>query len=432
MIRISFVCLWVLLTATLSCQQAFWKKLNGPKAGTVNCIAANKNGDVYVGTSKGIFRSSDHGETWIHTSALLGLLNAKSIDFTGSGDVFAACDEVVIMSKDNGNSWSNMASITYPVSLRINSKDEIFVGTYASPCSAKVYYSTDGGIIWESGSQDLPAEFVCDLHFCKDGSILAATVSGGALCESCTAIFRTTDHAKTWSFSNDGIRTGDYMDYCFGHALAANSKDEIFVCTNKGIFISKDNGQSWQERNNGIYKEFDVAENMSDITVTPTDKIFAIGVANAYMSADGGENWVVNSDGLDKFSGFMLEYYITYSPDGYLYAGGKFGQVIFRSANPVNASAPEAMKSYTTKLNQNYPNPFNSITTITYSIPKDCLVRLKVFDTLGNEVSQLVNEFKKAGEYRVNFNAGNLSSGVYLYKLFAGEYSAGKKFILVK
>ncbi|MCU7490348.1 MAG: T9SS type A sorting domain-containing protein [Ignavibacteria bacterium] len=171
---------------------------------------------------------------------------------------------------------------------------------------------------------------------------------------------------------------------------------------------------------------------MSDITVTPTDKIFAIGVANAYMSADGGENWVVNSDGLDKFSGFMPEYYITYSPDGYLYAGGKFGQVIFRSANPVNASAPEAMKSYTTKLNQNYPNPFNSITTITYSIPKDCLVRLKVFDTLGNEVSQLVNEFKKAGEYRVNFNAGNLSSGVYLYKLFAGEYSAGKKFILVK
>jgi photosystem II stability/assembly factor-like uncharacterized protein len=432
MIRISFICIYVFFSVTLDCQQAFWKKLNGPTAGTVNCIAAGKNGDVFVGTNKGIFRSTDHGETWIHSSAPLGVVNAKSIDFTSKGDVFAACNECVFLSRDNGENWLNMASITYPVSLRINSRDEIFVGTYASPCSAKVYCSTDGGIIWESRSQDLQAEFVNDLFFCKNGFILAATISNGAFCEECTGVNLSTDNGENWRLSNDGIRTGEFMDLCYGNAFAANSKEEIFVCTNKGIFLSTDSGLSWQVRNNGIHKHYDVAENMCDIAVTPSDSIFAIGISNAYISTDGGESWVVNSDGLDKFDNYSSEYYITYSPDGYIYAGGKFGQKVFRSVNPVHVPAPEILKNHSVKLHQNYPNPFNNATSIVYSIPRDCLVRVKVFDVLGNEVSLLVNEFKKAGEYRVNFNAGNLSSGVYLYKLFAGEYSDSKKFILIK
>lgn len=83
-------------------------------------------------------------------------------------------------------------------------------------------------------------------------------------------------------------------------------------------------------------------------------------------------------------------------------------------------------------LEQNYPNPFNPSTTIRFSLPEDNFVALKVYNLLGQEVATLVNENKIAGNYNINFNASNLSSGVYLYKLDAGKFSAVKKITLLK
>jgi hypothetical protein len=84
------------------------------------------------------------------------------------------------------------------------------------------------------------------------------------------------------------------------------------------------------------------------------------------------------------------------------------------------------------ELIQNYPNPFNPITTIQYSIPEQSNVTLKVFDVLGNEVVALVNEEKDRGVYTVNFDAANLSSGIYFYKLQAGHSIQTKKMLLLK
>jgi hypothetical protein len=84
------------------------------------------------------------------------------------------------------------------------------------------------------------------------------------------------------------------------------------------------------------------------------------------------------------------------------------------------------------ELAQNYPNPFNPSTTIKYSIPSESHVVLKIYDMLGREVSTLLNEEKAPGIYSVNFIAGNLPSGVYLYKLTAGNYTSVKKLILLK
>jgi hypothetical protein len=84
------------------------------------------------------------------------------------------------------------------------------------------------------------------------------------------------------------------------------------------------------------------------------------------------------------------------------------------------------------KLSQNYPNPFNPTTTIQYEIPNSGLVTLKVYDILGREVKTLVNQHKNSGSYEVNFNAGNFSSGVYFYRLQAGNFIQTKKMILLK
>lgn len=84
-------------------------------------------------------------------------------------------------------------------------------------------------------------------------------------------------------------------------------------------------------------------------------------------------------------------------------------------------------------LDQNYPNPFNPSTTINFSIPKSSFVSLKIYNTLGKEVQSIVNEFKQAGSYSVNFTeTSSLTSGVYFYTLNAGEFTDTKKLVLMK
>ncbi|MCX6136012.1 MAG: T9SS type A sorting domain-containing protein [Ignavibacteriales bacterium] len=83
-------------------------------------------------------------------------------------------------------------------------------------------------------------------------------------------------------------------------------------------------------------------------------------------------------------------------------------------------------------LDQNYPNPFNPTTTINYSIPTASKVALSVFNVLGQEVAKLVNENQTAGKYQVSFDASRFSSGVYLYRVDAGSFTAVKKILLVK
>ena len=84
------------------------------------------------------------------------------------------------------------------------------------------------------------------------------------------------------------------------------------------------------------------------------------------------------------------------------------------------------------KLSQNYPNPFNPVTKINFAIQKQGLVTLKVYDMLGREVAALVNEFKQAGYYSLDFNASGLSSGIYFYKLQVNDFTDIKKMVLIK
>ena len=86
----------------------------------------------------------------------------------------------------------------------------------------------------------------------------------------------------------------------------------------------------------------------------------------------------------------------------------------------------------TYSLSQNYPNPFNPATVISYSVAENSLITLKVYDVIGNEISELLNEVKEPGNYSVSFDASSLSSGIYFYTLKANGYSLTKKMLLAK
>jgi tetratricopeptide (TPR) repeat protein len=99
-------------------------------------------------------------------------------------------------------------------------------------------------------------------------------------------------------------------------------------------------------------------------------------------------------------------------------------------ALPKNGEVSLTITEYS--LSANYPNPFNPVTSIDYQIPKDGMVTLKVYDMLGREVQTLVNDYKTTGRYSVEFNAGDFSSGMYIYRMASGEYAAVKKMLMIK
>jgi hypothetical protein len=83
-------------------------------------------------------------------------------------------------------------------------------------------------------------------------------------------------------------------------------------------------------------------------------------------------------------------------------------------------------------LAQNYPNPFNPATSIKFSLPKQSHVKLVIYDVLGKEIATLVNDELKAGVYNKTFDGSNFASGVYFYRIDAGDFTDVKKMVLVK
>ncbi|MFI5144453.1 MAG: T9SS type A sorting domain-containing protein, partial [Ignavibacteria bacterium] len=143
-----------------------------------------------------------------------------------------------------------------------------------------------------------------------------------------------------------------------------------------------------------------------------------------------------SSGGSNVFGAFALTIF-----NNNLIAGG-----IFSSVNGVGAGniaqwnglsvtgihKPNGTVADNYSLSQNYPNPFNPSTKIKYQIPNQENVKLTVYDILGNEVATLVNEKQSAGTHEISWNAANVSSGVYLYKITAGSYSDTRRMSLIK
>jgi hypothetical protein len=127
----------------------------------------------------------------------------------------------------------------------------------------------------------------------------------------------------------------------------------------------------------------------------------------------------------------VREYYSvdgTYSPESWtLVYGDNFYKP--KENKAALSSAEEIPTEY--KLD-NYPNPFNPTTVINYQLPYDGFVTLKIYDMLGREVATLVNENKNAGYYKVNFDAGRLTSGVYIYRITSNNFVLSKKMLLMK
>ncbi|MCF6270803.1 MAG: T9SS type A sorting domain-containing protein [Melioribacteraceae bacterium] len=206
------------------------------------------------------------------------------------------------------------------------------------------------------------------------------------------------------------------------HADSAANANNARAINFNGLAIDEANGRVWTTRKNNSKAHNIMAYSMSDGTLG--DSFGDGGWSIRDVNVDAAGNVLIISSSYEKFRIFSptgANSYTTVSPSKIDVDNGVVG---------VEEISSEIPKEYA--LGQNYPNPFNPTTLINFSLPESGLVTLKVFNILGQEVAELVNDVKAAGSYKVSFDASGLTTGLYVYKIQANNYTATKKMMLVK
>jgi spore coat protein A len=173
----------------------------------------------------------------------------------------------------------------------------------------------------------------------------------------------------------------------------------------------------------------------------PTDKSLTATDLNFAFNPDGGHGYVWHCHIIDHEDNEMMRPYnvtplpgasrLTFPlPSASIAASGSVADVVETAEDAVQAPAVHVPREF--GLAQNYPNPFNPTTEIRFSLPQDSHVRLALFNSLGQEVKTLIDDFAPAGYHSVRLDAGNLASGTYFYRIQAGGFVSTKKMVLVK
>jgi len=244
-------------------------------------------------------------------------------------------------------------------------------------------------------------------------------------------LHKTTDGGKHWKHLIDSVNCHILKFYDENIGLIKAGTCTGGTCT-PGMYRTTNGG------NNFEYFAIDNWDWGMDIEFLPGDpgKVWAITNTKGFFSSDTGRTWT------EQFYRPDLKFYdlvFTDRNNGWLLAwpDDPYGQFkLFHTTNGGFGGIVNVDDYYSQPeeyiLFQNYPNPFNPNTVIQYQIPEISFVTITVYDLLGREVAILINEEKPAGNYKINFSAYDLTSGVYYYKIKAGNFTQTKKMILLK
>ena len=180
---------------------------------------------------------------------------------------------------------------------------------------------------------------------------------------------------------------------------------------------------------------------VSDFVFTPSNLTIEVGDTVRWMNVMGNHNVVADDNsftsGPPSTNQWVYDFVFTIEGTNPYYCevhggpGGSGMSGVINVEPPVGVSGNDPVVTKF-ELNQNYPNPFNPSTTIEYSIIESGIVKLQVYNNIGEKVATLVNDYKEAGIYRVDFDASELSSGIYYYRIDTGNFISVKKMILLK
>jgi photosystem II stability/assembly factor-like uncharacterized protein len=390
-----------------------------PNGYAISCGLIDKNGALLVGTdSAGIFRSVDKGRTWTQTSLTLPFITQIFQDTMGSYYAGTA-ENGVYSSQNNGVSWTKIPDqVGLSSGRRFNCLEVSYniwrftTDTTQFIVSKDLMGGTDEGIF-------------CNILNMMFPSWLPTWIMNGSYTAFCHA-----GAQGMLGFGSDGTicqRTVDDVSWINRSRVDQNvaavvkiSDTLIFSFGSRGVYRSDDTGLTWTQTKSGI-----TDTSLISATVSSKGILFAGSTRGSiYRSTDGGEQWTLIATLPYPVRCILLDEMEILATSGARFYRSSLTEVSSSFRRP---TVPER-----SELGQNYPNPFNPSTTFSYDLTKAGMVTLKVYDILGREIATLVNGQKQPGSYRVTFNGSSLVSGVYFYRLQAGEFSETKKLLLLK
>ncbi len=363
-----------------------WEVFNTSNSGLLSnlvfSITTDKDGNIWAATKRGLAEFFKQTSAWFHYTDANGLPWFETL--------------CVSVDKDN-NVW---------------------VGTTKG--AAKLDRKSNTWAVYQKSNSGLPLDFITAIACGKGGKAWIGTFGAGV----------ASFDGQNWvNYQKDNSSLPD--NYII--KIRTDKDSNAWFCSYSGL--SKFDGNNWTVYDNSV----------KDYPIVTFDVAFD----------KKGNVWAATYEGLVKITGNKFTIYNTFNSGltcndirsiaidslGNIWLGTTGGISVFNE-NGIVTSVKNKIAIIPNKLQlfQNYPNPFNPTTTIKYSIPKSIAsektnlqqVVLKIYDVLGKEVKTLVNKAQRPGNYSVEFNAGNLPSGIYIYRLTAGSSTISKKMILIK
>jgi hypothetical protein len=410
--QIRIVLLAVTVCSSASTLVAQWTRMNADAGRYVTSFVV-MDSHLYAGThGNGVlrFRESDTSWTPVNVGLTSTFVNALAVYDT---NLIAVTTSGVFGSQDGGEMWidvsSNLSgSFVYAVAANNTS---IFAGLF----SRGVYRSTDAAGSWNPVNQGLADTNVRSLAF-SGANLLAGTSGQG--------VFISTNGGDNWSGVLPNISV-----LC----IAASGASIVVGTIVDGAYFSSNGGLNWSPMSSdgltsSLFQAVAVRPDLSGRL-----DVFGGTRKGVLYNYNNGPIWTVANTGLSDTSNTSISALVVYG--SYAFAGVYDGSMWRRPLTEIislSGFEPSKERPASYVLLQNYPNPFNPRTTIKYELPKSSQVRLSVFDILGREVLLLVNERRNAGVYEVKFDGSNLASGVYFYRLQAGDFTQTKRLLLLK
>lgn len=399
-----------------------------------------------------LFTSLSYGQ-WQNNNPGFGI-DYYSLTIPDSNEIWAAGSDKIIHSSDGGNSWEiqfQSGNDLYSIKF-INNEFGWAVGNYIY--FGRAYRTTNGGENWEqlnipgyhlravefldysngwvagfdeiqkttNGGLDwttVPSgtgKYLFDISFINN--LEGWAVGGSPGSTDGGVIIKTVDGGNNWTINKDSIDSRlegiFFSDQNYGWVVGGGNGPKILKTTDGGI--------TWVEKTSPVYADFNSVEfvNSNIGWVVGSD-------GKIIHTVDGGETWEVQESGL---LGYLLEIDMVDSLKGYICGFGDNILITYNGGITDVEKYEHSVNEY--KLFENYPNPFNPTTKIKYSVPQSEIVIIKVYDVLGKEIKTLVNGYKQSGTNEIDFDASELASGIYFYRMISGNYLETKKMLLLR
>ncbi len=366
-------------------------------------FTSNTKGYMVKGNSY-VYITDDAGANWeeFDTSVDAGIgrtLGIRRIHFSDENNGWAVTSiGDVLKTTDGGENWTIDTSVIPGESNRVlhalfsPNQNTVFIGGgFAQTRHLK--RTTDGGNTWTDLSNNGVNDVVLDLFFIDMNTGWAVTKY---------AVFETTDGGDTWTAITEFELENNYRQVFFTDANVG------YVINDGKLLRTENGGDSWEQT------ELDSGFIAADVHFSDANNGWVSG-NGIWSTSDGGQTWqrnrVQTSSNLNNVFALSETNIWVFGKEGALFRSKD--AIITSSEDLVNGDVPTQFS-----LEQNYPNPFNPTTNINFSMAEAGTVKLTVYNVLGQQVSTLISGKRfNVGQHTVTFDAGNLSSGMYLYRI---------------